>query len=72
MKPSHSFLLFVVLGCITFSRAQTTEELWQVVTDKLQATENNNFFLLIGNDSGIVYKFQKGIFFWYSKIRSDN
>lgn len=69
MKVSHSFLLVMFLGCISFSLAQTTEELWQVVTDKLQAsTSNDNFYLLIGNDSGVVYTFQKGIYLFFNQI----
>ena len=54
-------LLIILCGCTTLARAQSTEYLWQGVTDKLQAdTTNDNFFLLIGNESGTVYTFQKG------------
>lgn len=63
MKAFICVLLLVALRYATLARAQTTEQLWQVVTDQLQATtDNDKFFLLIGNESGIVYEFQRGIF----------
>jgi CubicO group peptidase (beta-lactamase class C family) len=60
MKAPLFVLFTVIIGSFTFARAQTTDELWQVVTDKLQAAENDNFYLLIGNESGVAYTFQKG------------
>ncbi len=60
MKAIICLLLLTALGC---ARAQTTDDPWQVVTDKLSATTvNDNFFLFIGNESGIIYTFQKGIY----------
>jgi hypothetical protein len=62
MKAPLFVLFTVIIGSFTFARAQTTDELWQVVTDKLQAAENDNFYLLIGNESGVAYTFQKGTY----------
>ncbi len=61
MKALVSVLVvFCFILVVSFARAQETDQQWQVVTDKLQASNNSNFFLLIGNELGIVYTFQTG------------
>jgi len=53
-------LIVVCVAVLSFTLSQQTDQQWQVVTNKLQASNNSNFFLLIGNESGIVFTFQKG------------